>query len=284
MKSEDKYFFKKYGPCAIVTGCALGIGSEFAEQLARAGFDLILVDNKKKELMELSGRLSSFYKISAIPVEEDLSGPDFLNSVKKAVAGRDVGLLVNNAGTGPVGEFLNTSVVELLNTLYVNCRAPLLLSREFAGRMKSRGGGGIIFLSSMSAYQGTPIVANYAATKAYNLVLGESLWEELRSAGIDVLSLSPGPTDTPAWREGNPEVGSVPGMVIMETGPVVREALCSLGKRPSIVPGKINSAIQMITSTVLARRFAIMLFGKSIRKLYRSKIQGYTHEKDLKKK
>ncbi|MCU0847324.1 MAG: SDR family NAD(P)-dependent oxidoreductase [Spirochaetes bacterium] len=274
MKFEDKFFLKKYGPCAIVTGCACGIGAEFAVQLARAGFDLIMVDKKKKELIELSRRLSRLYGISANPVEEDLSGPDFLKSVKKAVAGRDVGLLVNNAGTGPVGEFLNASVNELLNTLYVNCRAPLLLTREFAGLMKSRGRGGVIFLSSMSAYQGTPIVANYAATKAYNLVLGESLWDELKSAGIDVLSVSPGPTDTPAWREGNPDVESVPGIIIMKTGPVVREALGSLGKRPSVVPGKINSAIQSVTSIVMARRFAIILFGKNIRKLYRSKIQG----------
>src|SRR5207253_3515000 len=94
-------------------------------------------------------------------------------------------------------------------------------------------------LSSLSALRGTALSAGYAATKAWNLILAESLWDEVRELGVDVLAVLPGPTRTPGFLASAPQ----PGLVttnLMEPADVAREALDALGQVPSVVPGQPN--------------------------------------------
>jgi short-subunit dehydrogenase len=134
--------------------------------------------------------------------------------------------------------------------------------------MRERQRGGIIFTSSASAYQGTALVANYAATKAYNLVLAEGLWDELRIAGIDVLGFAPGATNTPGFHSASPQYRSVSAMPYMEPAPTVAEALSALGRVPSHIAGRANRLAFLITSRLLARKQAISLVSDNMRKLY----------------
>jgi hypothetical protein len=265
---KTQSFKDRYGPWALVTGAASGIGAEFGRQLAAEGFNLVLVDIQADILHDYTRGLKSRRGIEIRPVVADLSRPDFIDKIRKSTRGLTIGLLVNNAGYGTAGEFMNTDLTEMIDTLAVNCRAPLVLTHEFGRSMIKRRRGGIIFISSTSALQGTAIVANYAATKAYNLILGEALWDELRSYDVDVLAFCPGATNTPAFEKSGARIDAVPGMPFMEPEPVVAEALAALGKVPRAIAGRDNRVIAFIMTRLLTRRKLITLYGKNTRLLF----------------
>jgi short-subunit dehydrogenase len=135
--------------------------------------------------------------------------------------------------------------------------------------MEARKRGGIILLSSAAALRGSAYVSNYAATKAYNLILAEGLWDELREHGIDVLGFMPGITITPAFEQSKPNLERRMKVVpIMEAGPTVAEALEALGKRPSHVAGRMNRFNMFMSSKLIPRKTAGQLVGRQMRDLY----------------
>jgi short-subunit dehydrogenase len=228
-------FTERYGPWALVTGASAGIGAEFSRQLAAMGLNLILVARRRERIEELAGRLESTCKIQVRTIMADLSQPDFLPLILSRTESIDVGLLVNNAGFGIAGKFLEHDVKNELALLDVNCRAPLILTHAFGRQMAERKRGGIIFVSSVSGYIATPYESSYAASKVYELFLAESLRYELGKEGVDVLALCPGSTDT----EFHEIAGSRP-VAAMAVEPVVRLALRKLGKTSVAIPGWHN--------------------------------------------
>jgi short-subunit dehydrogenase len=132
--------------------------------------------------------------------------------------------------------------------------------------MVGRGRGGIVIMSSLAATQGGPFVATYAATKAFDLVLAESLWDELREHGVDVLACRAGATRTPGYERSRPSTDLAP---MMDPRPVAIEALDALGKAPSMVPGSRNGAIAFFMQRVMPRRGAVTTMGKATRKMFR---------------
>jgi short-subunit dehydrogenase len=168
-----------------------------------------------------------------------------------------------------VGLFLDKSLDDKQKMVAVNVQAPLILVHEFASMMEARKRGGIILLSSAAALRGSAYVSNYAATKAYNLILAEGLWDELREHGIDVLGFMPGITITPAFEQSKPNLERRMKVVpIMEAGPTVAEALEALGKRPSHVAGRMNRFNMFMSSKLIPRKTAVKLVGKQMRDLY----------------
>jgi short-subunit dehydrogenase len=150
----------------------------------------------------------------------------------------EVGLLVNNAGFGLAGHFLAHELEKELDLLNVNCRAPLILTHEFGRQMAQRKRGGIIFVSSVSAYIATPFEASYAASKVYELFLAESLEYELKKSGVDMLALCPGSTQT-AFHE----IAGSRAVAPMTVQPVVEVAIKKLGKKPVAIPGWHNRSL-----------------------------------------
>lgn len=259
---------ERYGPWALVTGAARGIGAEFARQLASAGIDLLLVDVLDDEAAALARELTAAHGVQARAVDLDLTRPDLVQALAPELEEIEVGLLVNNAALGPIGPFLSQERATKLRTVELNCRAPLLLTDWLLPPMVRRGRGGVIFLSSCSAYQGVPLVATYAGTKAFNLILGESLWAELRGTGVDVLVLSPGETDTEGFRASAPVLDSWTARLTMDSASVVREALQALGRQPTLIPGSVNRVVNALTRRFPGRRWAIELFDRGMRGLY----------------
>jgi short-subunit dehydrogenase len=135
--------------------------------------------------------------------------------------------------------------------------------------MIQRGRGGIILMSSLSAFHGTTLVAAYAATKAFNLTLGESLWAEFRPSGVDVLVVCPGATRTPGWEQSRPKIEGFLAPPVMEPDAVVSEALEALGRRPLVIAGRANRRLGFFLNRVLSRRSAVELIARSMRRLYR---------------
>ena len=171
-----------------------------------------------------------------------VSRPDFLPALQQQIGGREIGLVVNNAGFGDKGAFLESDIGMQLRMLDTNCRAPLILTHAFGQGLAARGRGGIVFTSSTAAFQGLPFSSHYAATKGYGLQLAEGIWYELRSRGVDVLALCPGPTDTEGPRRTGVDPAKVP-IKMMDVAPVVKDALAALGKAPAVIPGFANRAM-----------------------------------------
>jgi len=269
--SASQTFSSKYGPWALVTGAARGLGAEYSRQIAARGINVVMVDLLADELERTADEVRKASGREVATITADLSQPGFTESILKGIGNREIGLLVSNAAYGPVGMFVERSLDEKLKMIDVNVRAPLTLAHEFAARMAARGRGGIILMSSASAMQGTPYVANYAATKAYNLILAEGLWAELRGKGVDVLGFMPGTTRTPGFLESRAQAGKAKLVKVMEPRPTVAEALDALGRRPSHIAGRGNRITFFISGKLMPRRAAIGLAASMLDRMYGGK-------------
>lgn len=258
-------FVSRYGPFALVTGASSGIGAEFARQLAARGLSLILCARRKDRLDALAGELAARHGIEVVCVESDLSRADFLPALEAGIGEREVGLLVNNAGFGDKGPFLESDLAMQIRMLDTNCRAPLILAHAFGRRLVARGRGGIVFTSSTAAFQGLPFSSHYAATKGYDLQLAEGLWYELRAHGVDVLALCPGPTDTEGPRRTGVDPARVP-IKMMDVGPVVADALDALGTSPAVIPGIANRMAYWAVK-LLPRQVSTRIAGRIVRRV-----------------
>jgi uncharacterized protein len=240
------------------------MGAAFARDLAARGLDLLLVDRDEQALEACALELQAGgANVDTLVV--DLAARGSADEVI-GTAGDDVGLLVSNAAIGYVGSFLDQDADGLMAQLEVNCRTPLLLVHRVLPKLVARGRGGVVLLSSLSAMRGSALVASYAATKAWNLILAESLWDELRETGIDVLGVLPGTTRTPGLLSSAPQAGLATAN-LMDPADVAREALDALGHVPSVIPSQANRDSDAFLSS-LDRAEAIRAMGDVMRATY----------------
>jgi short-subunit dehydrogenase len=135
--------------------------------------------------------------------------------------------------------------------------------------MVARGRGGIVLMSSLTAFQGTPLVASYGATKAFNLVLAEGLWDELRENGVDVLACCAGATLTPGYRRATPDgPKALFAPRAQDPGDVAREALAALGRSAFVITGRGNRIVSFVMRRLMSRRLAIVTIGREMRRRY----------------
>ena len=223
---------------ALVTGASAGLGVEFARQLSKRGYRLVLAARRKERLEELAKELG---KARAVAIDLSKS-----NAVGKLMAdveanGETVDLLVNNAGFGLIGRFAELDSKRERQMIDLNVGALTELCRAVAPRMIERRSGAILNVASTAAFQPGPKMAVYFATKAFVLSLSEALHEELKPHGIKVSCLCPGPTRT--------EFGEVAGFggnglfdrVAMSADKVVQTGLAGLdANRAVVVAGWLN--------------------------------------------
>ena len=167
-------FKEKYGPYALITGASQGIGESFAREIAKRGIHPILVARRKVRLDHLAERFAADYNVEPVTHQMDLTDYDALFKIGKDLEDYNIGLLVCNAAISPIGSFFDQTIQEHEKILDLNCRAAVHLTRHFGNLMKQRKKGGIIFMSSLTAFQGSPVVAHYGATKSFNLSLAEA--------------------------------------------------------------------------------------------------------------
>lgn len=233
-------FVDKYGPWALITGASAGIGAEFARQIAAKGVNVALVARRRELLEALGEDLETQYGIRTLAIAADLCEDNFLATITTALGTRHVGLLVNNAGSGMTGDFLDHDLDRELQMLALNCRAPLILAHHFGARMRDDRRGGIIMLASIAGIVPTPMFSHYSATKAWNRYLGEGLHEELSRDGVDVVSLCPGLTQSEFFDHANVDPSNWPAPMratIMSAQDVVKAGLKGLGRQSQVVPG-----------------------------------------------
>jgi short-subunit dehydrogenase len=260
-------FPARYGPWAMVAGGSQGLGAAFADQLARSGLNLLLIARKPGPLEETAASLRSRHGVQVRTASIDLAEAGFLDRVVAAGAGLEIGLLVCDAAQAHTGLFLDADLDSALRILDTNCRAPLSLIYHFGGAMAGRGRGGIVVMSSLSAFWGSPYVAVYGATKAFLLNLSEALWRELGARGVDVTVCTAGPVLTPNYVASKPP-GAGPSALEMTPEKVASVALGALGKKHLVVPGGLNRVAQFFMSRFVSRRAAVTLLEKSTASMY----------------
>ncbi len=255
-------FANRYGPRALVAGGATGMGAEYCRQIAAMGIDLVILDRDGAGLDAIASELrSASGAVDVVTAVVDLAQPSeqLRDEVRGVVGDLEIGLLVANAAWSPVGPFLSVDLADLLAAIDINCRAPVVLVHELGARMAERGRGGILVMSSLAAETGAANVALYSATKAFDLVLAEGLWYELRDRGVDVIAIRPGSTRTPGWQSTQPASGDLKG--VMEPADVVRDALAALGTTPSITAGAANRAAEAMFRGMQRREVIELMSG-----------------------
>jgi short-subunit dehydrogenase len=229
------------GKTALITGASSGIGAAFARALAAQGAHLILVARSEAKLRDLATGLSAQHTIRAEALPCDLSRPQAGQQVFAATLqrGLPVDLLINNAGFATYGAFDRLDAEREQQEILLNVAAVVDLTHRFLPAMLARGSGAIVNVASTSAFQPTPYMAVYGASKAFVLSFSEALWAEYRSKGIRVLALCPGPTSTDFFTVVGTEDASFGAKETPEK--VAQVALRALQRgRPSVISGRMN--------------------------------------------
>jgi uncharacterized protein len=241
MSGSQRKSAPRYGSTALVTGASDGIGEAFARELARGGYNVILVARREDRLRALADVLKSEHGVQAHVIAADLGKTEDVARVVAATATEDVAMLVAAAGFGASGAFVEQPLEPELDMIDVNCRAVVALTHAFAQRFIQRGSGGIVLFGSLVGFQGVPRAANYAATKAFIQTFVEGLRPELKLLGVDVISVAPGPVASGFAARANMVMGAA-----AKPASVPREVLAALGRKTTVRPGFLSKALEAL--------------------------------------
>jgi len=256
-------FASQYGPWAVVAGASEGLGAAFAQSLAERGLNLLLLARRADLLESVAADLRKAHAIEVRAHAADIAHPDFATSFAAITADLDIGLGIYNAAFAPVGEMHTRPLDDLLRVVDVNIRGPLIFARTLAPKLVARRRGGLALMSSLAGFQGAPRIATYAASKAFNTILGEGLWSELKPHGVDVLVSTAGAIRTPGYAAT--AKGDAPGT--LDARDVAEQSLAALGNGPTVIPGTTNRVARFVLGRLLPRRTAIGIFARSTKDL-----------------
>jgi short-subunit dehydrogenase len=220
-------------PTALITGATAGIGAAFARRLAADGFGLVLVARDRGRLTESAARLREKYRVEVEVLPADLATEEGMAAVENRVT--TVDLLINNAGFGNQGTFLDVPLEDELRMLRVHCEAVLRLTYAALPGMLERGRGGIANVASVAAFlsRGT-----YGASKAWVVSFSEGVAHDLGCKAVRVMALCPGFVHTEFHERAGMDVSGVPDILWLEADRVVADALRDLRRGVLVsVPG-----------------------------------------------
>jgi short-subunit dehydrogenase len=250
-------FKQKYGQTALVAGASEGIGAAFSRRLAAEGMDLVLIARRKDPLDQLASSLTHTYPIHAA------------QHIKDVLQDREISMLVYNAALSFIGPFEKNSMEHNNQIAFANMITPMNMLQLFGEPMLKKGRGAVILMASMAGFQGSGFLAAYAATKAFNRVLAESLWYEWKNRGVDVIACCAGATATGNYLLTNPGKSSFFAPRVQSPEEVVKECLKKLGEKPSFIAGNGNKLASFFMQKIMPREMAIRIMGDTTRKIYR---------------
>jgi uncharacterized protein len=252
------------GKWALVTGASSGFGIHFAKLLAARKANLVLVARRTEPMDRLAAELREKHGVVIAIEGMDLARPGAGTELKARLDARDVSIdiLVNNAGSGWYGSFIEQPLRTITDMLQLNVTTLTELTHIFAADMAERKTGHILLVASLLGYQAVPGYAVYAATKAYVLLLGEALHQELEPHGVAVTALCPGPAETSFGEVAGARSSPILKMMTMEPQTVVEAGVhAMLAGRATLVPGFLNKAIVFL-DRLMPRPMQRTIFGK----------------------
>jgi len=239
---------------ALVTGASGGIGLELARLFAGDGHDLVLVARGGERLTSIARDFEDRFRVQVRTIPRNLSNPIAPLSLYDECG--EVDFLVNDAGFGHRGSFAEEDPVMLSEMLQVNVAALTQLTRMFLPAMVERGSGRVLNVASMAAFQPGPLMAVYAASKAYVLSFSEAIRQEVAGTGVTVTALCPGPTRSAFAKRAGVARRGVNGAVEMEPHEVARHGYAGMmAGKPVVIPGKMNR-VSALGSRLVPRSLA----------------------------
>jgi short-subunit dehydrogenase len=251
---------------AVVTGASSGFGVQFAKLLAERKANLVLVARRTEPMERLAEELRQTHAVQAVVEGMDLSraGGGAELKVRTDARGLPIEILVNNAGYGLYGPFLDQPLEKITEMLQLNMITVTELTYIFACDMVKRRSGHILLTASLLGYQAVPGFAAYAATKAYVLLLGEALHQELAPHGVAVTALCPGASETSFGEVAGQKLSPLLRMMLMKPHPIAQAGVrAMLGRRATVVPGFLNKAT-VFFDRLMPRRMQRMIVGKVV--------------------
>ncbi len=264
-----KEFKHLYGSWCLLAGAAEGLGEAYSIALAERGMNIIMVDHQKGLMQTLGDHLEGKYGILTRRLHLDLSEKESVTQIMDVIRDTSCRLLVYNAAFSRVKRFPEHTPEDLDRYLGVNTRTPIQLVHALV-RLYSENPvqkKGIILMASLAGLWGAQLLAPYGATKAFNILLAESLHHELKSQGFDVMACVAGATSTPAYLGTNPNYGRIRPSV-MTPLKVAQGALGALGKKALYIPGWNNRLTYFLLTRILSRRTSARLFNRTTGKMY----------------
>ncbi|GGZ57886.1 SDR family NAD(P)-dependent oxidoreductase [Streptomyces bluensis] len=247
---------------ALITGSTAGIGAAFARRLAADGHNLVLVARDTKRLREQATELHDRHGIEAEVLTADLATDDGIESVERRLADRRnaVDLLINNAGFGTKGLYLDVPMADELTMLKVHCEAVLRLTSAAAEGMRERGRGGVVNVASVAAFvpRGT-----YSASKAWVVQFTQGAARDLAGSGVRLMALAPGFVRTEFHERAGLGTDSVPGWMWLDADKLVTTALADLARGKSLSIPDPRYKVLMGVAKVLPRNLLGGITSKS---------------------
>jgi short-subunit dehydrogenase len=233
----------------LITGVSGGIGKELADRFAKGGHNIVLVARNKGKILELAQEYEEKYGIQATAIAKDVAAPRvpeeiFMELKEKGII---VDYLVNNAGFGLFGTFMETDMVQEINMIEINIKALTVMTKLFLPDMIKRGQGGVMNVASLVGFFPGPMMSVYYATKAYVLSFTEGLENEVRGTGVTITALCPGLTSTGFVDRSGMGASKMLNGAIMDAGQVAEKGYRGFlrGKR-LIMPGTRNRFIAFL--------------------------------------
>lgn len=251
---------KYEGTTALVTGASSGIGAEFARRLAEKGADIVVVARRAEALSALAAGIhaTTGRQVHVVPLDLSAERAGYVLAEELAEAGIAIDTVINCAGVGVTRSFRHSTDEEIERQLRVNINATTDISHAFMPQLLEPGRGALVNVASLTAYMPVPGMAVYAASKAFVVRFTEALAHEMRSTGLTVMALSPGPTASEFYSASGT---SESGVRFQTPEDVVTTALRALDRKNpphSITSGRLNRWIKRLV-TALPRSLALRL-------------------------
>lgn len=254
------------GGTALVTGASSGIGYELTQLFAADGWDIVLVSRRREKLESVAEGLADRYGVEGHVFPKDLAEPAAAGELYEAVtgAGHEVDALVNNAGFGSFGPFLEDDVDTDHAMITLHATTVTTLTKLFGREMAERGGGRVLNNASVAGWAPTPSSAVYSAAKHYERAFSEALAEELEPEGITVTALCPGETRTGFFERGNYDRADIEDEELMSAREVAGAGYRGMmdGDR-LVVPGRLNK-LRVFLGRLLPRSLYVKTTERSL--------------------
>ena len=255
----------------LITGASSGIGYEFAKIYAKKGYNLVITARRKNNLDRIKQELESFDTLICVDIIVlDLSKQNSAKELYEVVKQRGIliDILINNAGFGVYGNFIETDIEKEIDMIELNIKSLVVLTKLFLKDMVSRNNGTIINVASTAAFQPGPLMSVYYASKSFVLSFTEAIRNEVRDTNVNISVLCPGPTDTEFEKSASLEESSLfTKLKVMKPEKVAIIGYKGINRNKSvIIPGILNNIL--ITFNKITPRALVI---NIVRKLQESK-------------
>ncbi|MBX3271516.1 MAG: SDR family oxidoreductase [Sandaracinaceae bacterium] len=255
-------------PLAVVTGASSGIGADFARVLAARGHDCVITARREDRLRALAAELEKDHGAHVTVIAADLGEPSGASRLADAVfaLGRPVKFLVNNAGFGVHGDFVEQDPARLAQMMQLNMVSLTELTHRFSQHMVAHGGGKILQVASVGAFQPSPYYAVYSATKAYVRDFSQAANWELRDKGVSITTICPGLTRTEFHEVADHIKPKSMDALMMDARTVAEIGVRAAERgRATVTPGLANKLMEWMIKWWTPRWVATAMAGISMR-------------------